>query len=533
MLDRLVGLETEYVLRFRARRPGERRVPNGALYRRLFGALRKRVRVAPSIVGHDSWFLANGGGLRFEKLPFYDPLPASGFVEGATPECREPGQLLRYQRAQDALLSRCAASSGGADGDVTLLKASHDADGHLFGSHENYEAIVADGLGLWAWRLALMPVLFVLVIVISVGDVIALLLGVPVAAVVAFVSKLIGRDPARTYSSVIAWLVSLCRAPGQLAGSAFMGAMAFRRVRRHLLAFLVSRTILAGPGMVRADGRFVLSPRAGAIRSTCGVTAAAWRSAFYFCHYFKAVAAPGEGIARLFRRRQRLQITIGDSNMAQHAEFLKLGTTLLVLDAIEAGELDDAPRLRRPLRALRAFTDDPDLRATAALAGGRRVSALEIQRTYLDACRRFIDRHAVVDARAAEVVHLWQETLDALERDPSSLVGRLDWVTKRHLLDAAGPGASADERRKLDLRYHELSPEGYYLRLEAAGVAPVVVEPEDVLAAIDCPPENSPAAARGRLVHDAAEPGVVVRVGWSTAIVMDARGTRVIRLDDR
>ena len=519
MLDRLAGLETEYVLRFRPRRPGGRRVPNRDLYGRLLHGLRTRVPLARAIVGHDCWFLANGGALRFEQLPFYGTLPASGFVEGATPECRGPAELLRYQRAQDVLLSRYAASSGQADGDVTLLKASHDADGHLFGSHENYEATVADGPALWAWRVALVPALVVVLLVICVGDMAALMLGMPISALVALAGRLLGRDMGRTYSAVVARLVSLCRAPGQVVGSAFMGLLAFRRVRRQLLAFLVSRVILTGPGMVRPDGRFVLSARAGAIRSTCGVTAAAWRSVFYFCHAFKAIAGAGEGVASLFRRRQRLQITIGDSNMAQHAEFLKLGTTLLVLDVIEAGGLDDAPRLRRPLRALRAFSDDPDLRVTAALADGRRVRALDIQRSYLDACRRFVDRHAAGDEQAAEVLHMWQETLDALEHDPSRLVGRLDWVTKRHLLDAAGPGASADERRKLDLRYHELSPEGYYLRLEAAGVAPVVAEPEDVVAAIDLAPEGSPAAARGRLIRQAVEFGGTVRVGWSSVIV--------------
>jgi hypothetical protein len=532
MLDRLVGLETEYVLRFRPRLPGGRRVPNGELYRRLLGGLRKRVRVAPSLVGHDCWFLANGGGLRFERLPFYAPLPDSGFVEGATPECRGPAELLRYQRAQDALLSRYAAASGGVDGDVTLVKASHDADGHLFGSHENYEATVAYGVGLRIWRVTLVPALVVLVLVICVGDVAGLLLAMPVAALVASAGTLIGRKPGRTYSAVVAWLVSLCRTPGQLAGSAFMGAIAFRRLRRQLLAFLVSRTVLSGPGMVRSDGRFVLSARAGAVRSTCGVTAAAWRSVFYFCHFFKAVASPAEGLGGLFRSRQRLQITIGDSNMAQHAEFLKVGTTLLVLDVIEAGGLGDAPRLRRPLRALRAFADDPELRATAPLTDGRRVRALEIQQFYLDACRRFVSQHGGVDARAAEILRLWQETLDALERDPMSLVGKLDWVTKQHLLNAAAPDASADERRKLDLRYHELSPEGYYLRLEAAGVAPVVVAPEDVIAAIDVPPEGSPAAARGRLIREAAESRVTLQVGWSSAIVTDASGTRVVRLDE-
>jgi hypothetical protein len=529
VLDRLAGLETEYVLRFR----GARRVSNRHLYQRLLAGLRRRLPLAPALAGPDCWFLANGGGLRFERLPFYAPLPESGFVEGATPECRGPGELLRYQRAQDVLLSRYAASTGGADGDVTLLKAGHDADGHHFGGHENYEATVADGPGLWVWRVPLVPVLFVLVLVISLGDAAALLLAPLIAAPVAILGRLLRRDSGRIYSAVVARLVSPSRTPGQLIGSMFLSLMAFRRVRRRLLPFLVSRVILTGPRAVRPDGRFVLSARAGAVHSTCGVTAAAWRSVFYFCHYIKSIANPVEGVAPLFRRRQRLQITVGDSNMAQHAEFLKVGTTLLVLDVIEAGGLDDAPRLVRPLRALRAFSDDPDLKATARLTDGRRVRALDIQRFYLDACRDYVDRNSAGDARAAHVLRLWKDTLDALERDPSVLVGRLDWVTKQYLLDAAGSEASVDERRKLDLRYHELSPEGYYLQLEAAGVAPVVVEPEEIVTAMDLPPEGTPAAARGQLIRRVAGSGGSVRAGWGSAVVTDALGTRVVRLDGR
>src|SRR5207247_4981522 len=72
----------------------------------------------------------------------------------------------------------------------------------------------------------------------------------------------------------------------------------------------------------------------------------------------------------------------------------KIGTTLLVLDAIEAGELLDMPRLRRPLQALRAISADPDLQTSVPLAGGSHASALEIQRLSLNAWRRFLNRRA-------------------------------------------------------------------------------------------------------------------------------------------
>src|SRR5262249_4644161 len=174
--------------------------------------------------------------------------------------------------------------------------------------------------------------------------------------------------------------------------------------------------IIVGPGLVRPDGRFVLSPRAFGLRSLCGLTAAGWRSVFYFCQILKGLnellLGDWPSFARLFHERQRLQVTIGDSNMAPVAEYLKVGTTLLVLDAIEAGELENVPRLRRPLRALRAIAADPNLRATVSLAGGGRASALEIQRFYLDACRRFVDRCAPLHEEARHVLALWEETLE-------------------------------------------------------------------------------------------------------------------------
>jgi Pup amidohydrolase len=107
--------------------------------------------------------------------------------------------------------------------------------------------------------------------------------------------------------------------------------------------------------------------------------------------------------------------------------------------------------------------------------------------------------------------------------DPSRLVGKLDWVTKRFLLDQAGPGASPAARAKIDLRYHELSRDGYYLQLEAAGLAPTLVEPEQVLAAIAQPPPGTPATQRGRLIRQYGDGAV--RASWSAVITPS--GSRV------
>jgi proteasome accessory factor A len=533
MFDRLVGLETEYVLRFHPHERGGRRISNAELFARLLARLQTKVPLATARVGENCWFLGNGGGLRFERIPIYNLFPDSGFVEGATPECRGPKEVLRYQRAQDVRLSQMAAASGGAEGDVALLKTSHDGQGHYFGSHENYEAAIASGTGLLIWRLGLALVLPLLFLLLVLSDTTAVLLVALLSVPERIWCRLRGREPGRYYAAFVGWLFCLCRAPAQVLGAALVRYTAFCRLRRQLLPFLITRTIISGPGVVCPDGRFLLSPRAAGLRSLCGLTASGWRSVFYFCQILKAIndvlLGDGPSFARLFHRRQRLQVTIGDSNMAQFAEYLKMGTTLLVLDAIEAGEFRAVPRLRRPLRALRAISADPDLQTTVLLAGGGRATALEIQRFYLNACRRFVNGSAPAKAEAQEVIGLWEETLDALEDDPTRLVGKLDWVTKRHIIASAGPDASALEKRKLDLRYHELSRDGYYLRLEAAGAAPTIAEPADVLQAMTSPPEGTPATVRGRLIREFAGSSQV-RASWSSIIVPDRSGTRVIRL---
>jgi proteasome accessory factor A len=345
-----------------------------------------------------------------------------------------------------------------------------------------------------------------------------------------------GRDSrlAALLESGLRWLIFVKSLPLTVPWVLFLQPLAFRRQRRQLLAFLVSRPIIAGAGTVEADGRFGLSPRAPAIAAVNSVTAESFRAVYYFGHVFKAMVYLLGGDAgayrQTFRRRQRLQITIGDSNMAQTAEYLKIGTTLLVLDAIEAGALADAPRLRRPLRALRTLCADPDLKAQVRLNGGRSWTGLEIQRFYLDACRRFVERCPSPHPEAEEVLRLWGEALDALEHDPGELVGKLDWVTKRYLLENLGPEASVAEKRKLDFRYHELSREGYYVQLEAAGVAPTVVEPEEVLRAVEASPDGTPATLRGRLIRQHAGAPGQVRATWNAVFITEGRSTRTVKL---
>ena len=57
--------------------------------------------------------------------------------------------------------------------------------------------------------------------------------------------------------------------------------------------------------------------------------------------------------------------------------------------------------LENPIRAIREISHDMTCRRTVRLANGREVSALDIQREYLDRALRYADTQGLPAARAA------------------------------------------------------------------------------------------------------------------------------------
>ena len=217
--------------------------------------------------------------------------------------------------------------------------------------------------------------------------------------------------------------------------------------------------------------------------------------------------------------------------MAETAEFLRVGTTLLTLDVIEAGEMPSVPSVKRPIRSLRAICHDPTLATRVPLAGGRQATALDIQRFYLEACRRFLDRRPDAPSEAREVVRRWEVVLDQLADDPQSLVGSLDWVTKRFVLDKSARGASWEARKKIDIRYHELSPQGYFQRLRATGIVNDILDHSEIEHARRNPPAGTPAAVRGRYIREFSDDDDAISANWQAVFLGHGREAKVVRLD--
>lgn len=559
-MPRLLGLETELAIRFSS--DGGPRPGNDVIYQALAGAVRELVQTQPGEshgVEEHRLFTESGASLCYEALP---QAHDGGLVEVATPECDDPGQLVCHQRAIEALLLRAIPgacgrlAAQGYEGELALIKNCRDAEGHIYGAQENYEAEVARGAGLWLYRAALAlaaPVLVVQAVLVWVSAIlfavtlIALLLLAAIAGLIVprwrragFAERVLAHDNPvrdRAVGRAARLLDTVVAAPGLLFAALPLRLLAFRRQRRALLGFLVSRPVLTGAGTLQPDGSFGLSEKGPAIRRLVRIgTGSEDRPLFDTGNLMKDFFAPVRLRIRpylgLFRARQRLQLGLSDANVAQAAEYLKAGLTALLLDMAEAGALDDAPRPADPIAALHALVADPTLKARVPIAGGGEMSALELQRAYLDRARAYVRASKAVSLGAHQLLKLWTEALDALERDPATLVGALDWVTKRYLIEACAPDEPRSVQKKIDLRYHELGG-GYFARIERAGLARRVVREEEIEDAIRNPPASTPARLRGQLVRELASEPLPVRVSWDSIRVGGRLRGKVIQLRPR
>jgi len=584
VLRRLLGLETEYAIGVEPReaRPTDddsaahdgldpreylrgrgrffsRTMPtNAEVYAAVRSSIEQTVRARPGERSLQEIFVENGGSFSYESLPW---ARRHGLIEGATAECRSPGTALLYQRAQDALLVRALPRAEQALGRVgqrvrlSLRKNCRDAEGHVYGAQESYEAEVASGPALWAWRaglglllppailctlvtwaVAMTSLVLLVAIVVPLG-----LLGVVSERVRGTAlwadlfgerdSEIVERRLARPFSMLerVLW------APVLLPFFWLAAGLAFRRIRSDALAFLMTRPILTGAGTLHLDGSFGLSEKGPSItglsrRSVAPGQRCVWDNGNLCKGMLGLAMLRWRRYAGLFARRQRLQLGLSDSNVTQLAELLKLGTTALVLDLCESGALRDLPRLQRPLDALRAVIADPELRVRIRW-GDEELTALQVQRRYWERARELVRRSPTPSLEAAELVELWGRTLDGLEREPASQVGRVDWVTKRFLLDTAGADEPWAVRKTIDLKLHELGRGGYLAELEATGLAPRLVSTAEVEAAIHEPPEDSPAQRRSRLIRELHDQAVEVKVYWDRVRVGGALRGKVIRLD--
>ncbi len=200
---------------------------------------------------------------------------------------------------------------------------------------------------------------------------------------------------------------------------------------------------------------------------------------------------------------RRIHLLLGDSNMAEFATALKLGTTGLVLQLIEDGHAPRGLDINEPVEALQEISQDQDRRWLVQLQSGKTVSAIDIQEEFLAAAKQHYQKQ---DEETDWVLEQWESVLRDLRGDYAKLVGRVDWASKLWLLESFRETEQLNWQdpmlKSLDLEYHNLNPtKGLYYGLMEEGRVPRLTTDKAIALASDHPPRNTRAFGRGELIR--------------------------------
>lgn len=589
MLQRYLGLETELYRRLPAR-DGYNSLND---FKSVLLSLQRQLPIARS--EHPlRWFLANGSSISLELGASVDASQA--LFEVATPETFSPRELVAYQIANEQLLADTHTGNNELS-PGPWIKANFDAAGHTLGQHESYDMCIARKGWLLVWWIGLLAVLPLLLLYrISSLFWIALCFGTKKAtAELRYITRKLfqkqSKDSSRTPSNAIEsnelnpkkqprsdasepvsptdltgwnvlwgvefdakeWLwvaagLRVLHAPLVFCFGLLINLVALRPHRRKLSAFLASRCILDGAGYLDDESRFWISLRAASVDRMIGFGSYNKHRPLFRCDpmlraLLDAPAWSFSEYLRLFRPTQRVELSIGDSGMCQQAQWLRFGTTALMLDWVEQSSANQAIELRSIVQAIQGYARDWMLVRSAPDRLGNEYKAKEVSRHYLRALKRWLEQQSEVPREAWEIVEQWQTTLNQLVLSPSNLhdgshselpmmlVGRLDWVSKLWLLQQfttknpnepnpnslpgileqgkLEPSKNKSEinlsrgiRKKIDLRYHELSTLGYYRQLEATLENAPILSERELSRAKRSPPSGTSAWRRGSLIRE-------------------------------
>ena len=295
-------------------------------------------------------------------------------------------------------------------------------------------------------------------------------------------------------------------------------AVSFGKIVQHATVHFVTRQIYTGAGKVgsevhgeeRMETPFQLTQRADFFEEEVGLETTLKRP---------IINTRDEPHADPSKYR-RLHVIVGDANMCEVATFLKIGTTGIVLAMIEEDFVDFDLGLADPVFALKQVSRDLSLKTPLLLSNGRTATALSIQWEIFERATKYLIQFGAekVGGEGFEkVMYYWEKVLISLESNQKVLFGKIDWFTKKQIIDAYQDrhkiGPDHIKLAALDLQYHDLRPQkSLFSRVGAEKL----VSGNDVAFAETNPPSNTRAFFRGECLRK--WPENIVSANWDSLV---------------
>ncbi|MFA5895834.1 MAG: proteasome accessory factor PafA2 family protein [Thermoplasmata archaeon] len=221
-------------------------------------------------------------------------------------------------------------------------------------------------------------------------------------------------------------------------------------------------------------------------------------------------------------RWRRLHVIVGDALMNETAIMLRHFTTSGVLQLMEAGALDDVPRLKDPVRDLwhNVETRNPE-QWRVELEDGSVVSPIDIQRYYMGKVEDL-----VADAWEKKAFRIWEEVLDDLENKRSKdAARRVEWLDRYFAIQgAAEKTGGLDVEMMACKQYSEIGAErSLFYKRQREGLVDRVTDDEAIKRAITEPPKDT----RARLRRELCDTFNIEMIDWSVLVVNDGTRRRI------
>lgn len=312
-----------------------------------------------------------------------------------------------------------------------------------------------------------------------------------------------------------------------------------------MLPFLVTRQIFTGAGRVGAhfvpDGWILLGEtRFPKVNFQLSQRADHIVNDFYqWVQFNRAIINTRDEPLADPAKYRRIHLLLGDSNMLEYATALKLGTTSLMLSLIEEGLVPKGLMLQDPVLDLKQISRNPDQKWVVTLKNGKTMPAVDLQFLLFHAAEKHLSGK---DSDTDRLISEWGKTLDALSKDPYLLVGKIDWISKKWLielfLESEGKDWDDPAAVSLDLEYHNLNPEkGLSFALEEEREVTRRASDSAIRLATVSPPRNTRASARGEIAKSImemrekkeADSKIRYMINWSHVQV---EGKKTFSMDD-
>jgi len=294
----------------------------------------------------------------------------------------------------------------------------------------------------------------------------------------------------------------------------------FAAIVRAMVPHFVSRQIIIGAGKVGAETEagvdhapaFQLSQRAEFFEEVVGLETTLKRP------IINTRDEPHSDAERF----RRLHVIIGDANMSQTATFVKLGSTALLLAALEDRGLSGFPSMPRyPVSAVRSFALDTTLDVAVACEDETSRTAWDFQDQLWTLASEYVATRGGDAVAGADEVALiltqWREMLDGVRDDQDAVSDRVDWVAKLRVVNGYRDRydlANDDARlHAIDLQYHDLRAEKSLA--QRVGLRQLHTD-EVVREAVHNPPTTTRAYFRGQCV--ARYPDEIVAANWDSVV---------------